>query len=345
MKSLKYNFNSDTTASVCPEILKKMCDVAIEEPYMIGYGQDKYTTKVQEIMQSYFTKSIKCYFNASGSGANSLAIKVMKQNFSSIICCEDTHINRYEVGGVEYNTGCKILACKSTDAKLTIDMIKSKLSTIGNFNYSLPTIVVISQVTELGTCYTCEEIKNICDFCHANGLYVYIDGARLANALVHENCGFKEMLNDTGVDIASFGGNKNGAMFGEMIIVMNEKFFPNFILHQKQSCQLFSKTRFLASQFLVMLEQDVWRKNAKNANDMALYFEQKLKEFGVNLAYPVQSNAVFANFTDKQIELIKKEYPLGSYDYGQNFVRLMTSWCTTKDEIDEFVDYLKTCKN
>ena len=118
-------------------------------------------------------------------------------------------------------------------------------------------------------------------------MYVYIDGARLANAMVNENCGFKEMLDETGVDIATFGGNKNGAMFGEMIIVMNEKFFPNFILHQKQSCQLFSKTRFLGSQFLVMLEQNVWQKNAKNANKMAKYLEKELKNIKISIALPV----------------------------------------------------------
>ena len=273
---MKVLFNSDTTASVCPEILQKMSEVANEDKYMLGYNQDKYTLKVREIMQSYFTKPIKCYFNASGSGANVLAIKAMKDNYSSIICCDDTHINRYEVAGTEYNTGCKIIACDSRDAKLTIEKIQSKLLTKENFNYAYPKIVVLSQVTELGTCYTVEELKRICDFCHKNDLYVYVDGARLANAMAYLGVGFKEMLENTGVDIASFGANKNGAMFGEMIIILNPLFDKHFILNQKQSMQLFSKTRFLSSLFLVMLEQNIWYKNAKHANDMALYLEQEL---------------------------------------------------------------------
>ena len=338
---IKVNFNSDTTASVCPEILEKICAVAKEEDYMLGYNQDKYSQEVRKIMQSYFSKPIECFFNVSGSGANILSIKAMKDNYSSIICCGDTHINRYEVGGTEYNTGCKIVACHSEDAKLTIDMIKKKLTSKNNFNYAYPKIVVLSEVTELGTCYTLQELKEICEFCHKNDLYVYVDGARLANAMAFLNVGFKEILEDTGVDIASFGANKNGAMFGEMIIVLNPIFAKNFILNQKQSMQLFSKTRFLSCQFLVMLKDNIWYKNAKHANDMALYFEQELKKVGVSLAYPVQSNAVFANFSNEQIEYLKKEYKLGAYDDEKSCCRLMTSWSTSNKEINDFIEYLK----
>ncbi len=337
----KVLFNSDTTASVCPEILQKMVEVAQEDKYMLGYNQDKYTQLVRDLMQGYFDKPVECYFNVSGSGANVLALKAMKDNYSSIICCDDTHINRYEVGATEYNIGCKIIACDSENAKLTIDQIKRKLVTRDSFNYAYPKIVVLSQATELGTCYTTTELKNICDFCHQNDLYVYLDGARLANAMVYLGVGFKEILEDTGVDIASFGGNKNGAMFGEMIIILNPKFSNHFILNQKQSMQLFSKTRFLTSQFYVMLKQNVWYKYAKNANDMALYFEKKLKELGVDIAYPVQTNVVFANFTDEQMQWIKKEYQLGPYDADRKCCRLMTAWSTTIQEIDEFIDYLK----
>lgn len=268
----------------------------------------------------------------------------MKDNYSSIICCDDTHINRYEVAGTEYNTGCKIIACDSRDAKLTIEKIQSKLLTKENFNYAYPKIVVLSQVTELGTCYTVEELKRICDFCHKNDLYVYVDGARLANAMAYLGVGFKEMLENTGVDIASFGANKNGAMFGEMIIILNPLFDKHFILNQKQSMQLFSKTRFLSSQFLVMLEQNIWYKNAKHANDMALYLEQELKKLGISIAYPVQSNAVFADFSEEQIKYLKREYALSSYDFNNHYCRLMTSWSTTKQEIDDFISYLVKIK-
>ncbi len=334
-------FSSDTTAGVCPEILDKICQVAKEEKYMLGYNQDVYSAKVRQIMQSYFSKLVECFFNASGSGANVLAIKAMKDNFSSVICCDDTHINRYEVGGTEYNTGCKIIVCESDDAKITVEMIKSKLNARESFNCSYPKIVVLSQVTELGTCYTVDELKEICDYCHQNDLYVYLDGARLANAMVYLGVGFKEMLEDTEVDIASFGGNKNGAMFGEMIIILNPKFSKHFILNQKQSMQLFSKTRFLAAQFLVMLEDNVWAKNAKNSNDMALYLQDRLIENKIKIAYPVQSNAVFAEFSEEQLRHLTTRYSLSAYDQDRTCCRLMTAWSTTKEEIDNFIDFLR----
>lgn len=337
----KVTFSSDTTAPVCPEIMNILNEINFD--CESGYAQDKYTKKVEQIMQSYFTKPVGIHMCTSGSASNVLAIKVMKHNYSSIICCEETHMNRYEVGGTEYNTGCKFVACDSKDAKLTVDIIKSKLRTRDSYNWAYPEIVVLSQATEWGTCYTCNEIKKICDFCHENGLYVYIDGARLANSMVSQNCGFKEMLEDTGVDIASFGANKNGAMFGEMIIVLNPKFEEHFILNQKQSMQLFSKTRYLGAQFLVMLEQNVWQKNAKQSNEMAQYLAKKISEIGYKIAFPVQANSVFVEFEEDMLNYIQEKYSLGKYE-EQKFTRLMTSWCTSKEEIDEFINYIKNKK-
>lgn len=342
MTSLKCNFNSDTTAPVNNEIINAIIEVNHDN--MLGYSQDEYSLKFRRLLQKEFSKPIEIHFCVGGAAVNVLALKCMKENYSSIIACDDTHINRYEVGGTEYNTGCKILACDSPDAKLTVDMIKSKLTTKGNFNYSLPRIVVLSQVSELGTCYTCQEIKEICDFCHQNDLFVYIDGARLANALVYLNCSLKEMLEDTGVDVCSFGGNKNGFMFGELLIFLNTSFSKNFILNQKQSMQLFSKSRYLAIQFLVAFEKGIWKKNAIHSNEMALYLKKELNKIGVSEAFPVQSNAVFANFSDQQIDYLKKEYLLSSYDDQRKCCRLMTNWSTTKEEIDQFISYLKKIK-
>lgn len=333
-----YDFSSDTTAPVSQEIMGKL--KLVNKGCEVGYSEDRYTKQVRKIVQSYFTKPVGIHMCAHGSASNVLAVKIMKHNYSSIICCDNTHCNRYEVGGTEYNTGCKIITCQSSDGKLTVDMIKSKLLTKGNYNWALPEIVVLSQPTELGVCYTCEELKNICDFCHKNDLYVYIDGARLGNAMVHENCSFKEMLEDTGVDIASFGINKNGAMFGEMLLILNKKFNKNFMLEQKQSMQLFSKTRFLSAQFLAMFENDLWKRNATHSNKMALYFSKQLKKLGKKILFPVHTNCIYIRFNKKELEHLRKRYAFNLYD-EDGFTRLMTSWITTKEEIDEFVSYLK----
>lgn len=335
---LNFTFSTDAAAPVCDEIIKKMIEV--NNGAMIGYFEDSYTCKVREIMSSYFTKPVGVYFCTSGTASNTLAIKFMKENCSSIITTKYAHSVNYEVGAIEYNTGCKLIECCSDDGKITVEMISEHLKSRNNFNWAYPEIVMITQTTEFGTCYTIDELKTICDFCHKNGLYVYIDGARLSNAMERLNCGFKEMLEDTGVDIASFGANKNGAMFGEMLIILNKKFDKYIILQQKQSLQLFSKSRFMAVQFLTLLENELWRTNAKKSNSMAKLLESKMKELGYEPVYKVESNCVFFDFSSDMIDYIKLTYKLSSYE-DQRFTRIATSWYTNENDVLEFVDYIQ----
>lgn len=334
---LNYAFSSDTTAPVCKEVMDEL--LKANEGYELGYFEEPYTAKVRQIMQSYFTKPVSIHFCTNGTASNVLAMKIMKHNYSSIITTNFAHSVNYEVGGIEYNTGCKLCTSESIDGKLTAKIIEPFLKTRDSRNWAYPEIVMLTQSTEFGSCYTKDELKGICDFCHKNGLYVYVDGARLANAMATLKCGFKEILEDTGVDVASFGINKNGAMFGEMLIILNQKFNDHFILQQKQSLQLFSKSRFMACQFLAMLENEVWRKNALNANNMAQYLNKQMKLIGYNCIYPVESNCIFYDFEDTLIEHIKRKYKLSSYE-DQRYTRLMTSWCTTREEVDDFVKYI-----
>ena len=336
---LNYAFASDTTAPVCMEVFNKLIEV--NENYELGYFEDECTRQVRELMQSYFSKPVGIHFCTNGTSANVLAMKIMKNNYSSIITTEYAHSVNYEVGAIEYNTGCKVITSPTICGKLTKSIIASHLKNRNSRNWAYPEIVMLTESTEFGTCYTLEELKEICEFCHQNELYVYIDGARLANAMVNLNCGFSEILEKTGVDIASFGINKNGAMFGEMLIILNQKFNNHFILQQKQSMQLFSKSRFMSAQFLAMLKNETWRKNAENANNMAKYLEQKMAKCGYDAIYKVESNCVFFNFSKQLLEYIKEKYKLSSYE-DQHCTRLMTSWCTTKPEVDELVTYIKS---
>ena len=335
---LDYTFSTDAAAPVCKEIIDRMREV--NEGALVGYFEDCYTKKVREIMSSYFTKPVGIYFCTSGTASNTLAIKFMKNNCSSIITTKYAHSVHYEVGAIEYNTGCKLVECYPDDGKITTKMIEEHLKSRNNFNWAYPDVVMITQTTEFGTCYTIEELKNICDFCHKHGLYVYIDGARLANAMEYLNCGFKEILEETGVDIASFGGNKNGAMFGEMLIILNPQFDKHIILQQKQSLQLFSKSRFMAVQFLALLENELWRTNARQSNRMARLLEEKMKAVGFDSVYKVESNCVFFNFSKEMVEYIKQKYKLSSYE-DQKFTRIATSWYTNEKDVYAFVDYIQ----
>lgn len=334
---LNYAFASDTTAPVCQEILERMIEANVG--CELGYFEDVYTKKVREIMQKQFSKPVGIHFCTNGTSANVLAVKIMKNNYSSVITTKFAHSVNYEVGAIEYNTGCKLVCVDTDTGKLTPELILPHLANRGSRNWAYPEIVLITQSTEFGTCYTLDELKQLCQFCHSNGLYVYVDGARLANAMAYLNCGFYEMLEKTGVDVASFGINKNGAMFGEMLIILNTKFNEHFVLQQKQSMQLFSKSRFMSCQFFAMLESDLWLKNAQNANMIASYLNEQMQKLGFYAIYPVESNSVFYDFDTKTIEHIKKKYKLSSYE-DQKCTRLMTSWCTAKEDIDEFIKYL-----
>lgn len=335
---LNYDFNGDTTAPVCPEIMQKLNE--INHGNMFGYSQDRYTEQARELIQKEFSIPVDIHFVASGSGANILAIKQLKNDYSSIICCENSHLNQHEVGGVEYNTGCKLVTVNSKDAKITVPDIAKKLKIKSNFNYSIPKIIILSQASELGTVYTNQELKEICDFAHENDLYVYIDGVRLANAIIDQKTTLKEMMQDTGVDAFSFGGNKNGAMFGDALVFFDKTLSKNFIRSQKQSLMLFSKTRFLAAQFIALFEDGLWQRNAAHANDMAKYLEKQLAILGIYPALPVQSNAVFANLTLQQRLKLKEKYALSVYEQDQEIARLMTNWATTKEQIDALINFL-----
>ena len=156
-------------------------------------------------------------------------------------------------------------------------MIKALLTVKGDFNFSQPKVLSISQPTELGTVYTNDELKALCDFAHDNDMYVFIDGARISNALVYLNTTLKEMIEDTGVDVFLFGGTKNGAMAAEMIVFVNEKLAKDFIYIQKQGMQMMSKSRFFGAQMVGLLENKVYMKNAKVANEMAVYLAKNLR--------------------------------------------------------------------
>lgn len=336
---LNYDFNGDTTAPVCPEIMKKLNE--INQGNMFGYSQDKYTEQARKLIQKEFSVPVETFFVASGSGANILAIKHLKNDYSSIICCENSHLNQHEVGGTEYNTGCKLVTVNSNNAKITVADIAEKLKIKSNFNYCIPKIIVLSQASELGTVYTNKELKEICNFAHENDLYVYVDGVRLANAIVNQQTTLKAMIQDTGVDVFSFGGNKNGAMFGDALVFFDKNLTKNFIHSQKQSLMLFSKTRFLAAQFISLFENNLWKRNAENANNMAKYLEKELANIGIFPALPVQSNAVFANLTLKQRLKLKEKYALSVYESDQEMTRLMTNWATTEKQIDDLISVLK----
>lgn len=334
-------FASDNNSGVHPNILNAINDV--NRGHTIAYGDDPITQKAIERFRQILGDDIEVYFVFIGSAANVLGLKALTRPHNAIICSETAHINVDECGAPERFTGCKLLTVPTPNGKLTIDGIKKHMHGFGFQHHSQPKAISISQVSELGTVYTIEEVKAIADFAHAHGMYLHMDGARLANAAVALNKGFREFTGDAGVDVLSFGGTKNGMMYGEAIVFFSKELAHDFMYTRKQGLQLASKMRYISAQFLAYLQDGQWDSTAKHANTMAKLFAERVSKIdGVTITQPVQANAVFAIIPPELIPKLQKEYFFYVWDEDRSEVRWMTSWDTTEEDIDRFCELFKS---
>ncbi len=333
-------FASDNNSGVHPDILKAMSEV--NTGHVVGYGDDKYTADVIEKFREVFGRDVEVLFVYNGTGANVTSIQALTRPFNAVICSSLSHIYVDECGAPEKHSGCKLLPVHVSDAKLTIENIKQHMHGFGFEHHSQPKMVSITQVTEVGTVYTIREIRAIADYVHSNGMYLHMDGARISNAAVALGCSFKEMTFDAGVDVLSFGGTKNGLMFGEAVVFANNDLAANVKYIRKQSTQLHSKMRYIAAQFKAMLIDDLWKKNAAHANRMAQLLAEKVAEIPeIQITQKVEANGVFCIVPEKLIKPLQEEYFFYFWDESKNEVRWMTSFDTTEEDIEGFVSLIK----
>src|SRR6185437_13049297 len=219
---------------------------------------------------------------------------------------------------------------------LTPELVKARLTGRGDEHRAQAKVVQIAQVTELGTCYSLDEIARLSELCRAEGLYLYLDGARFANAAAYLGCGLADLA--ANVDAFSFGGTKNGAVAAEAVILMRDELRPSALYLRKQQMQLGSKMRFMAAQFSALLADKLWLRNAEQANAMAARLAAGVAEIpGVELRSPVQSNAVFVSLSPQHIADLQQEWTFYIWDEAENVVRWMTAFDTTEEDVDAFV--------
>lgn len=337
---MKRGFASDNNAGVHPDILKAMASV--NQGHAVGYGGDPVTEQAVNQFKKEFGDDIDVYFVFNGTGANVLSLSSLTHSFNSIICAETAHIQVDECGAPEKLTGCKLLPVKTVNGKIFPDEIKKYLHGFDFEHHAQPGVISISQVTELGTVYSLEEVKAITTLAHAHGLFVHMDGARIANAAVALDLPFKAFTKDAGIDVLSFGGTKNGMMMGEAVVFFNPEQARNTKYIRKQSMQLFSKMRFVSAQFLAYFENELWKKNASHANKMANLLEAEIAKInGVKLTQKTEANGVFAIVPKEIIPKLQEQYFFYVWDEASSEVRWMTSFDTTEDDIYGFVEALK----
>lgn len=334
------NFASDNNAGVHPLILKALEEA--NQGYTKAYGDDPYTEAAIRKFREHFGENIDVYFLFNGTGANVLGLKAVTESFQAVICPASAHINTDECGAPERFTGCKLLTVPTPDGKLYPGQIQNYLGAIGNQHHNQPRVISISESTELGTVYTPAEIRALAKFAHENGMLLHMDGARIANAAASLKLGLQDLTADAGVDILSFGGTKNGMIFGEAVVFFNRELGRDFMYIRKQGMQLMSKMRFMAAQFIALFTNDLWLSNAQTANRMAGKLAQELAQIPqIKVTQKVEANAVFAIIPPQYIPVLQARYFFYVWNEQTSEVRLMTAFDTTEAEIMDFIKLIK----
>lgn len=337
---MKKGFASDNNSGVLPAVFKAM--EAANHGHVVGYGNDPFTQKAISLFKERFGEDTEVFFVFNGTGANVLGLSSITQSFHSIICAETAHIQEDECGAPEKFTGCKLIPVEPVHGKITPEAILPHLKGFDFEHHSQPRVISISQVTEMGTVYKPEEIKALAKLAHRHGMYLHMDGARIANAAVSLGLEFRKFTRDCGVDVLSFGGTKNGMMMGEAVLFFNPELTRLTKYIRKQSMQLYSKMRFVGAQFVAYFENDLWKEPATQANKMAKLLESEVAKIPqIRITEPVEANGIFAEIPRKLIEPLQKEFFFYIWNEQNSEVRWMCSFDTTKEEIISFAKLIK----
>lgn len=336
----KRSFASDNNAGIHPEVINAI--QAANDGHVIAYGDDHITARATKLFQKHFGRDVAVYFVFGGTGANVLGLKSITNPYNAVICAETAHVNVDECGAPEKFTGCKLLALPTPDGKLRVEQLTPLLHAFGNEHHVQPRVISVSQATEMGTVYTKKELKALSSFAHDNNMLLHVDGARISNAAVHLNASLKEITADAGVDVLSFGGTKNGMMYGEAVVFFNKKLADGFKYIRKQGMHLPSKMRYISAQFEAMLSGDLWKRSAAHSNRMAQILGSELAKVPqIKLTQPVESNGVFAIVPPKYIPALQKKYFFYVWNEEISEVRLMASFDTTEDDIQDFIELVR----
>ena len=329
----RHEFASDNVAPICPEAWAALQEANLQ--YAPSYGEDRWTARVCDRIREIFETDCDVYFVFTGTAANALALAQLCNPFHSVICHQHSHIETDECGAPEFFTGgSKLLLVGGASGKIDTGQVKALLTRPNELHSHKPAAISIAQATEFGTVYRRDEIAAIVDLARAHQLSLHMDGARFANAIASLNCAPKAITWKVGVDVLCFGGTKNGATAGELVIFFDKKISREFDYRVKQAGHLGSKMRFLAAQWLGLLNRDAWLRNAQHANRAARGLATRLRmEAGIESVFPVDANAVFV-VMDERLASALHARGWRFYKFIEPDVyRLMCSWSTTGEQI------------
>jgi threonine aldolase len=267
-----------------------------------------------------------------------LGLSILTQSFNSIICSNLAHINVDESTAPENFLGCKLLTIPTRNGKIYPEEIEDSIIRVGDQHHPQAKVISISQTTEYATVYTVEEVRAISAITKKYNLFLHMDGSRISNAAVALGKSFRDFSVDAGVDVLSFGGTKNGLMFGEAVLVFNPALAVSMPYVRKQAMQLHSKMRFISAQFNALISNDLWSKNAHHANQLAKRLERGLRQFSaIQITQKVDANGIFAIIPSGIIPMLQQHSFFYVWNDKTSEVRLMCSWDTTENDVDSFI--------
>ncbi|MEO8094123.1 MAG: low specificity L-threonine aldolase [Pseudolysinimonas sp.] len=328
-------FASDNYAGAHPEVLAAIAEA--NGGHQIAYGEDVYTARLQEVVKEHFGDRAEAFPVFNGTGANVTALTSLLPRWGAVIATSTAHIHTDENGAPERISGLKLLTVATPDGRLTPELIDQEAWGWGDEHRAQPLAVSITQTTELGTLYTVDEVRAIADHVHAKGMALHMDGARVSNAAAALGTGFREFTTDAGVDILSFGGTKNGLLYGEAVVVLNPDVSDGLIYLRKLNMQLASKMRFVSAQLIALLSDELWKRSASHANAMAARLRSALEGVdGLEFTQQTQANAVFAVLPPGIADRLRTTFRFYDWNPATREVRWMTAFDTTEGDIDAF---------
>jgi len=344
-KRERVKFASDNVAGACPEVLDAI--VKANDGIAAPYGNDEWSTNLQNKFSEIFEKDVIVYPTASGTASNALALSALTPVFGNIYCHRLSHINTDECGAPEFYTGgAKLVTLKGVNGKITPEELSDNIGGVGIVHHTQPSVVSITQLSETGEVYQLDEISTIAETAHKHNLKMHMDGARFANALVSLGVTPAEMTWKSGIDVLSFGATKNGCIAAEAIIFFKPELVGNLPFLLKRSGHLLSKMRFVSAQLDAYISNEVWLRNAKHANKMGKKLSEGLSlNPNIELTYPTQANEVFAKFPRSIIEHLNSEgYKMNEDELDGKAVRLVAAWNTESSDVDRLLKTISEAK-
>lgn len=331
-------FASDNAAGAAPQVLEALR--AANDGHALAYGNDDWTRRAETAFRALFDRDVATMFAYGGTGANVFALGCLLRPAEAVVCSRNAHVTYDETGAAERIIGTKLLEVDTVDGKVTPLGLSSVEHLLGSEHHVQPAVLTITQASEMGTLYSIDEIRALCEQAHEMGLLVHLDGARIANAVAAlggTRSTLRTMTFDAGVDVVTFGGTKCGGIFGEAVVFARPELADRAKYIRKQTTQLHSKMRFISAQYEALLADDLFIDLGRRANEAARALYASLSDIpSLDLNVAPEVNSVFPRLTDPAKSILQEWSFFWDWDVSASQVRWMTAWDTSPADIERF---------